>query len=107
VTTHPLKELGLCESDLKSEDLLWLVSQLSDWFPTLKRVTAAQSQEVAANITAVTREYGWSRGNDCSTIISANITTIATIVQAPTIALSNAPRFGVVSFRKDQLFKTA
>jgi hypothetical protein len=49
--THLLYELDLCESVLMHEDVPWLVTQLRDWFPALKRVTASHSQEAAMMIT--------------------------------------------------------
>jgi hypothetical protein len=51
VATHGLTELDVCESDLKKEDVTRLAGQLRDWFPLLRNVVAAQSEEVAADIT--------------------------------------------------------
>jgi hypothetical protein len=52
---HPLIRLDVCESDLRKEDVPWLVDQLGNWFPMLKQVTAALSTttvEAAGEITA-------------------------------------------------------
>jgi hypothetical protein len=51
VTTHGLTELDVYESVLRKEDVTRLAGQLRDWFPTLRNVVAAQSKEVAADIT--------------------------------------------------------
>lgn len=53
---HPLKELDVCGSDLGKVDVSWLASQLRNWFPMLKQVTAAQGQQKAAKITAVLQQ---------------------------------------------------
>lgn len=49
---HPLQKLHVCDSYLTGENVPWLVGQLREWFPNLKRVTAAQSPEVAAEVSA-------------------------------------------------------
>jgi hypothetical protein len=53
VTAHALTELDVYESDLKKEDVTELADQLRDLFPLLKRVIAARSQEVAAEISVM------------------------------------------------------